>query len=366
MTILQCLAIVFVVVGHRGGISFFSEWFPIYSFHMPLWMFISGYFYKTNSEQEVGHFIAKKIKNLVIPYFVVNSIYGLISVFLTQRHIIGFGVQGNIQSFLVTPWQKGQQFGLNLAGWFVLCLFLVQVTYVCLRVIFATIKLHNEYIQGFLLLTLGIIGVALAYDGKIDGWWVTILRLFYGLPFYHVGHLYHSKLKQHDKLNTAIYVGSCFVIAFFVEVITGDNMYIGMWNLDFNHFKSVPVMAFITPIAGGMFWVRVSKIVAEHFEVGKILDFISRNTWSVMMHHQMVFFCINYCFMKLHIYFGWFSGFDIEAFRTNPWYGYPVYGNELFYLFYVVMGVAVPLLIKYMLLSVKCENKVYTFLVKCF
>ena len=48
ISILQCLAIIFVVVGHRGGINLLNEWFPINSFHMPLWFFISGYLYKVD------------------------------------------------------------------------------------------------------------------------------------------------------------------------------------------------------------------------------------------------------------------------------------------------------------------------------
>ena len=44
MLILQTIGIILVVVGHVGGIGLFSDWFPISSFHMPLFVFISGYF----------------------------------------------------------------------------------------------------------------------------------------------------------------------------------------------------------------------------------------------------------------------------------------------------------------------------------
>ena len=51
--ILQTIAIIFVVVGHSGGISFGFEWFPISSFHIPLFIFISGYFYKEKQEKKL-------------------------------------------------------------------------------------------------------------------------------------------------------------------------------------------------------------------------------------------------------------------------------------------------------------------------
>ena len=46
VTIWMCLGIIFVVLGHRGGINLFTEWFPYYSFHMPFFIFLAGYLFK--------------------------------------------------------------------------------------------------------------------------------------------------------------------------------------------------------------------------------------------------------------------------------------------------------------------------------
>lgn len=44
---LQFFAIMMVVCGHLGDAFFFSfSVFPFYSFHMPLFVFISGYLFK--------------------------------------------------------------------------------------------------------------------------------------------------------------------------------------------------------------------------------------------------------------------------------------------------------------------------------
>lgn len=84
--ILQAIGIILVVTGHRGGISFFDDWFPMYSFHMPMFVFISGYFYKTYSEQKVKEFFLKKVKHLVFPYFLWNFFYGIISTILILNY----------------------------------------------------------------------------------------------------------------------------------------------------------------------------------------------------------------------------------------------------------------------------------------
>lgn len=47
--LLYALGIIFICAGHckNGGFSLFYEFFPPYSFHLALFMFASGYFYKT-------------------------------------------------------------------------------------------------------------------------------------------------------------------------------------------------------------------------------------------------------------------------------------------------------------------------------
>ena len=45
--ILSALAIIMIVAGHADyNILTVGELFPYYSFHVPLFMFISGYFYR--------------------------------------------------------------------------------------------------------------------------------------------------------------------------------------------------------------------------------------------------------------------------------------------------------------------------------
>ena len=50
--LLYAIGIVFVVAGHcpNLGYSHETQMFPIYSFHMGLFMFVSGYFYTAKNE----------------------------------------------------------------------------------------------------------------------------------------------------------------------------------------------------------------------------------------------------------------------------------------------------------------------------
>lgn len=53
--LLSAIGIIIIVSGHcyKGGISLAYDWFPIYSFNLALFVFISGYFYKDKHEDNV-------------------------------------------------------------------------------------------------------------------------------------------------------------------------------------------------------------------------------------------------------------------------------------------------------------------------
>lgn len=88
ISLLQIIGPIFVVLGHvanNGFISPESAWWIfskdwIYIFHMPLFFMVSGYLlsYKGYLKNRTyGQFILGKVKRLLIPYFVINSLIWL-------------------------------------------------------------------------------------------------------------------------------------------------------------------------------------------------------------------------------------------------------------------------------------------------
>lgn len=68
--ILSAIGIVMVISAHAGSaLNLFSDYFPYNSFFMPMFIFISGYFFKDKnikSFDSTKNYIIKKIKNLLI------------------------------------------------------------------------------------------------------------------------------------------------------------------------------------------------------------------------------------------------------------------------------------------------------------
>lgn len=75
--IAKAIAIVLVVIGHYIPDNY-PHWYGemreiIYGFHMPLFMFASGFIYiATVKEQSYHSFIWRKVKRLLVPYLVVS------------------------------------------------------------------------------------------------------------------------------------------------------------------------------------------------------------------------------------------------------------------------------------------------------
>lgn len=77
--IAKTLCIILVVIGHYFPADppqwYVTFRFWIYSFHMPLFMFASGYIYMAFKKNEpYAAFVIKKVRRLMLPYFVVSAI----------------------------------------------------------------------------------------------------------------------------------------------------------------------------------------------------------------------------------------------------------------------------------------------------
>ena len=127
---LRAIAIFLVVLGHTAGLSETVEKL-IFSFHMPIFFWISGLFAKESIRDEtVKEFISKRWRKRLIPYAAFSAI-SYVAWFLVFRHfgsqaemnisplrpIIGFFYGNGINNWLVT----------NTVLWFFLCLFVTEI-----------------------------------------------------------------------------------------------------------------------------------------------------------------------------------------------------------------------------------------------
>ena len=126
LDIARMVCIILVVIGHYdpsdAPLCYTNMLKVIYTFHMPVFLFISGYLYIiTKKKESFTSFITKKIKRLAIPYFVTSAIIITIKL-LTQ---------GDARvDHPVTAMSYLRMFSLPEAGyflWFIIALFVMFV-----------------------------------------------------------------------------------------------------------------------------------------------------------------------------------------------------------------------------------------------
>ena len=202
--ILYALGQIFVVAGHcGGGVSLFFDIFPIYQFHVPLFIFISGYFYKSRNDESIKNlvlYIKKKFLSLIIPLYVWNVIYGLFVQVLRGKGMeMGYSLFYK-DSILIAPLNDGHQFIFNLCSWFLAPLFFTELInsvyrYV-LNFIFKSMK-NKELVKDIIVCgTFILLGVFDLFICVHIPYAMTLFwkRQLVFLSFYGIGTMYKNHL----------------------------------------------------------------------------------------------------------------------------------------------------------------------------
>ena len=167
---LKAILIFLVVLGHMieyiSGASFYKViYLFIYSFHMPLFVYISGYFANSNYE--------KTLKNVLYPYVVFQIIYVIFD---------RFALKGSATLSFVAPYW---------ALWYLVAL----ATWRCTIPFFETDKKEKATI---LLLCAFVVSLVAGYDVKL-GYYLAFSRVAVLFPFFLMG-FYQRKFISFESL----------------------------------------------------------------------------------------------------------------------------------------------------------------------
>ena len=133
------IAIILVIVGHMNIPIYISK--IIYSFHMPLFFILAGYFFRPKSG--VVESVKKDVQRLLIPYFVVVlflAIYGCFVHGVIEYNFATYLASGNLLIIIYPDginWMGKQT--PTLAVWFLFALFWCKFFF----------RILYEYLDGF-------------------------------------------------------------------------------------------------------------------------------------------------------------------------------------------------------------------------
>lgn len=348
--ILYALGMIFIVAGHcnNGGISLLYDWFNPYGFHIPMFMFCSGYFFKDRNTLNIKEFVIKKFKSLIIPLYLWNSFYAVLLIIL---HNFGFSFGGtvNVYNILISPINNGHQFFFNMGGWFVIPLFMIQIFNVCFRRAMSyAYKKINELAYVLLYLFLGIIGILISQQIELTPWLLVLVRFCVLLPFFQFGIYYKKNLSSSiNKISNLIY----FLFIFIVDLIL-INLNDGVLTFTYswcNDLNSGVLMPYLVGCLGIAFWLRISRILASIITNEKIVLLIADNTYSIMINQFLGFFLLKLIFGGMNYFLHVSKNFNWELFKNDFWYYYIPGSLNNNLVLYLIAGIVFPIVLQLIL-----------------
>ena len=288
---LRAIGIFFVVLGHTPGLEEPTSYLErslskyIFSFHMPMFFFLSGYLISEGSMSESFFtFAGKYFKRLIIPYL----FFGVLSYlfwFFVLRHY------GRNQTNPVT-WMRplvGIFYGNgvndwlrpNPVLWFLPCLFLTHLLFYWLRKIRQkelplACLLGVMSIIGFLDITLSPFRLPWSLDIAFTA------VVFYGVGFLLRGHRYMPKSSSG--------MGLFCLLAFAIQIVSiSKNCSVNMnWGIYGNYY-----LFYIGAFSGIFFWFQISQVFPPISLVRKI----GKNTMTIYALHILVFAVLKGIFL---------------------------------------------------------------------
>ncbi len=340
--ILSAIGIILVVAGHLGYNLFdIGELFPYYSFHVFIFLFVSGYFYKKESEEHVINYILGKCATLLVPYFLWNLFYGVLTMIL---HQVGFSIGENLsfRTLFLSPFLDGHQFMYNFPAWFVPVLFMIEVINVLMRKVLSLLRLNYEWLIFVGCLVAGILAVWLAIGGHVWGYYKLPGRLLFMLPGFQMGRIYRDKLEVHDTLTDGPYLLIVIGVQVLVTIFCGGLAFSAIWVTS---FSSGPIVPYITVMTGIAFWLRVSNIMSKIPYLSNKMVYIGRNTYSIMMHHTACFLLVKEVFYLISCFTPFCAEFSKEMFFSEINFVYLAGGSGASKWIYLLAGVGIPIII---------------------
>ena len=178
----RALGIFLVVLGHNSVPPFIGKY--IFSFHMPLFFFISGYLFDMGKYANFRDFLTKKRDSILIPYFVFSFISYVFWAFFAIRFEESQGVD------ILTPFigifysnNKYAPMTHNGVLWFLTCLFIVELMFYLIRK-----KTVNDHTLLLLLIASSIVGYLGSVYVPFGMPWSTNVA-FTGIVFFGLGYL---------------------------------------------------------------------------------------------------------------------------------------------------------------------------------
>ena len=150
----KSICIYLVLLGHAHASQPVTDF--IYTFHMPLFFFLSGCLFSFEKHPNFKEFAIKRFKGLMVPYLWINLITYLFWLFAGRN----FGEDATISTTWYSPiigilLGYSKQMIHNTPMWFFICLYFLEIFYYLL---FKPLQKKSKSIKISVLIVIAVIG----------------------------------------------------------------------------------------------------------------------------------------------------------------------------------------------------------------
>lgn len=254
----------------------------IFAFHMPLFLFLSGYLYDKTKFNTFGSFFGRRVKTLLRPYLIFAIITYVITVVLWFLYVKWGWMQEYkidilqfIKSILIG---NGNSLFFNVALWFIPCLFVTEIMFYIIAKL-----LEKDSLIIVVLFISSLIGFAIGKYIHFRFYW-SIDVAFTGVVFYGVGYL----IRKHNVL-TWIKKRALFTLPalFIISVIFS---LLNPGRADLNNVKYYNYFYFyIAAFSAILAWITIAMVIKQY----KLLTYLGKNTILVLAFNFPFFSIIS-------------------------------------------------------------------------
>ncbi|MDP4143174.1 MAG: acyltransferase family protein [Bacillota bacterium] len=270
------IGIILVLLGHTAIPLDLDKY--IFSFHMPLFFFLSGCLFNIKKYNNFKIFLKRKFNSLIIPYISFSSVTLLFWVLIGRR--FGNYASVSIEKIFI-DFLYGRDLIYNPALWFLPCLFIVSIIFYTLLYI-----VKNKYILYSILILSAIVGYFNSIFNTFKFPWGIDIALN-AVVFYGLGNLLYSK-KDIILIKMANYKSIFVFISLLIFSITCCylNNSISKVDMAVNKYGNI-FYFYLSALSGiGMIFI-VSNCIKS-----KLLSYIGKNSLILMCLHQTVVFTL--------------------------------------------------------------------------
>lgn len=248
------IVIILMIIGHMPNYipSFVRE--LIYSFHMPFFFIISGYWFK-KEKYSLKDYTIEKIKHLLVPYLIFSIVFLIISLMFSNYS------NNDIEMWLENIFIWGN--GISIL-WFFMALFGVEIIYYCIS------KYLSYYSRIMIIIFSSLIGMLLYnYDIVLP---LKLDTIFTSLIFLEIGQMLNKNLKIISGKGKIIENCIIFMFAFIIGYMLNKKI----WELGGNICPNL-FIGLITATLGTILVIMLS-IRLERYKKMKLFEIIGKNS----------------------------------------------------------------------------------------